>query len=551
MPPGMNGTDVQEPMPGETVDATVDAARDPVANLPPDAPLPGGRDGTTDYQTLPSAVRGADPAAPARATRELVNAPVPGGLKRASDGLTKDTTLSPIEIKGHTGGGAGGAGGSPYGERADLVEAQRKIGEAERTAGLNRAITAQVKADYLQQAQDEAANREAIRLKKEQDRQFAAEEHQKKIELAVEEAKDWELNQGTFLDRNPGGLLMGLGAVFGSVLAARTGQPNEALQMLDKEIDRDLQRQKFAYQRKRDNVDAQKTLYGVMRDRFSDERDAEKAAEIAQRSLVQQRLETLQAQAQPGAERDAVGVMLAHNNMEMGKLQNAEYDRKYKEAMAAQARADAAQKHKEQLALENRKIDLQERHLLVEEKKADAAARAHAEQRAEENVTGYGKALADRKVEAKRQNLGELKGLIEKYGYVPGVGFAAGIKQKLDNPLARAIGNATGVQPPLIPSDVERVGHTAWEQALLHGKVDVTGLGGPEKELATIYQALGGAQTPAEQKALIQRGLDVIKQIEADAGATYGGAPTVEAYRKRRESVAGPQMPASVQLEEK
>jgi hypothetical protein len=160
----------------------------------------------------------------------------------------------------------------------------------------------------------------------ERERQGRAQDAQRRIAEAEQEIAD--TNVQPFTDRSTGSkivaaLAIGLGQ-FGSAL---TGGPNAALEVVNEQIDRDIALQREALGRRADRVAGMRTAYGVMLDRFGDERTAEAAtravmlgkaeqdaarmAAVAQDEVSRRQLETARAELQAEGARQRAAAEIA------------------------------------------------------------------------------------------------------------------------------------------------------------------------------------------------------------------------------------------------
>lgn len=195
----------------------------------------------------------------------------------------------------------------------------------------------------------EATLREDKRQELENQRLARLGEAQAKISAAEQDAKNFEIQDGGFVKRNPGALLAVIGAVFGGALAGRTGQPNTALQSLDAMINRDIQAQKDRYNQKRSSVADAATSYGRLREYFGDERAADLMSEVNIRRNLNDELANMAAKSKNDQFRQTAAIMLQEGRKKelslLDQLTGREIAKMEAQAAAArQARAVEAQR---------------------------------------------------------------------------------------------------------------------------------------------------------------------------------------------------------------
>lgn len=88
-----------------------------------------------------------------------------------------------------------------------------------------------------------------------------------------------------------------LGVALGGAAAARTGGQNQALAILDKAIDQNIEAQKANLAAKRGVAAERRSVLGALREQFGDERQAEAAAKVAYLSRAEMELKGLAAQS--------------------------------------------------------------------------------------------------------------------------------------------------------------------------------------------------------------------------------------------------------------
>ena len=268
------------------------------------------------------------------------NASVPGNVPYA-EGMAPHATGAPVATSARPGGSAGAGGPSapreetnPYAAAADkdpnadsvlpgitnkqaadlwydnhpgtgphnklgyrVGDFGKMMAQGENTARMievggakEAAEAAKLKDLYDQQAND-ANLRIEERKHEESVRQAHVQEQMAKLDSATDDAKKAELDGSSYLSRNPiSGILGALSAIVGGAYAGLTGRENEGLKGLNAAITRDIDIQKYNLDKKQQNVRNQTSLLGQMREQFGDQRDAEKATEIALRQASADKL---------------------------------------------------------------------------------------------------------------------------------------------------------------------------------------------------------------------------------------------------------------------
>lgn len=222
-------------------------------------------------------------------------------------------------------GRAGGWSDSQSPIRRSTFDAERNAlagqGEAEAGLGVAQRLNNAEQSDYMAHAAEDAERRAAEAGLREQNRRDTIEGQNRELQKAISEAKNAKVTHEGFLERNPGAILMGIGAAIGGALSARTGQPNESMKSLDNTIETDLQLQRDAANRKQANVGNQQNIISLMRAKFGDERQADLAAEVAQRNIVGMHLDRLGAKAKDRETEAKIGIVKADNDAKLAELQ--------------------------------------------------------------------------------------------------------------------------------------------------------------------------------------------------------------------------------------
>lgn len=243
---------------------------------------------------------------------------------------------------------------------------------------------------------DELRNMEAERKNREAERNRRLAGAAVKIDEAAAEAQAFEVHDGGLLKRNPGLVLMSIGAIFGAALSARTGQPNDASQAIENVIARDIQAQKDRYAQLRQSATDATNAYGRLKESLGDERTADLVAEANSRKMYADELENM-ANKSNNEEFRRSGLMFAkEQRLKAIDLKRQALGQRVS-AMDAAAAAEAADRKKMLMMQIQHQYDLEK-----ERVKADVALRG----------------------EARKEFLDEQKGLEKRW--VPGFnGFAA------------------------------------------------------------------------------------------------------------------------------
>lgn len=208
--------------------------------------------------------------------------------------------------------------------RRSTYEQQRAalegMGEAEAQYGVAQRLGNAERAAFMAEETERAERRIADARAREQIRALSMELQNRELDKAIAEANDAKVTREGFIERNPGSILMAVGAAIGGALRARTGLPNESLKALDNTMQEDLQLQREAANRKDKAVDRQHNLISMMRTRFGDERQADLAAEMAQRGLVGMHLDRLDAKAKDRETEAKIGIVKADNDQKLADL---------------------------------------------------------------------------------------------------------------------------------------------------------------------------------------------------------------------------------------
>lgn len=422
-----------------------------------------------------------------------------------------------------------GAGSNPL--RQDLADANRRMmgtfdAEKDLTgtlgvekAGRIEAFSSLVEMNAKRMDRDAQLMQEADQIAADRQNAFLARNVELSDQIAKQKTDPGRLMRNADLGTQ---MLVGLGAALGGALAAVNGGPNQALDRLDKIIDRDIHAQELELDNKKASLSERKGLFGQMVAETGDRR----VAAMAARNLMYEAMK-----AKLGADADRLGIPEVRTNAD---LAIAEIDRRQvalqtqgaKEAYASFQQQAAAAAHArvaaEKLAWD-RAMDIKKMEL--EQRKVDVdQAKAGKESAKEDNaaVSDAAKQLADDKVikgKAVIEGLGQA--IDEKTGDIKGLGRADKFRRVVAGP--GAVTPLGMIANKVIgPDDNDLETQRKYEQLGLIYQKDVTGSGGSDAQMEKIGKAFNGAGTMAEKRAVIQMAVDDLKRREglAQAGLT-------------------------------
>lgn len=125
--------------------------------------------------------------------------------------------------------------------------------------------------------------------------------------------------------------------LFGGIAGGMNGSGgNVALDIIKRNVDRDVEAQKFDYERNQSNVRNQMSLYGMLRDQFGDDRNAELATRSGMLEVAKLQIQKQASMAQSAIARAQGLQALGQLNMQQAQLNSQIYTNKYRmQAMAA------------------------------------------------------------------------------------------------------------------------------------------------------------------------------------------------------------------------
>lgn len=183
------------------------------------------------------------------------------------------------------------------------------LGKAQNQSLLTQAQGYRAQAEAVDRALDEARAYESDRKTREADRQRQHSEALAEHKRVEEDArKKLNIDPSRWL-ANPVGFIFGIGL-------AAAGQGKRVTE----EIDREFARQKADAAAAQEGVASHANLLGLMRQRFGDERVADREAQIALTSFAKQKLEGLQLRAKDDQTRAAIGENIATTDAKLADL---------------------------------------------------------------------------------------------------------------------------------------------------------------------------------------------------------------------------------------
>lgn len=161
------------------------------------------------------------------------------------------------------------------------------------SAGAKKAIE---EAAYLKTANDELEKLEAQRLAKEEERQKALDAEMNNLKSTIDEVQNAKVDPNRFWNSKSTGqkVMAGLGMILAGIGGGMTGRGgNAALDVINNAIQNDIDAQKTEIEKLKSIGSMKQNLYGMMRDRFGDERQAEAAAKAAYFQRVEMQLKEM------------------------------------------------------------------------------------------------------------------------------------------------------------------------------------------------------------------------------------------------------------------
>lgn len=332
---------------------------------------------------------------------------------------------------------------------------------------------------------------------------------------------------------------LGIGAVLGGMMAGLQGGDNKFMDHIDRMVDRDVNDQRSAIESKRAGLAARQNMYGQLLQQTGDRRLADLQLRNLQLEAIKQEtkaradaLKTPEILAQ--SDKIRAGIDLKQDALRTAMLEHKQQQLQAQAAAAAAARmaavkySDERQDKIAELGLKKDQLTLEQRKADIEEKKAVGDVN--------KETAAMSKELSDPKLAQGRAAVEQAKGELAKVGPndgLPGIGpagdFRAGLKPEGINSLnvgAHLVNKLAGL------SDQERVNRQNWDSIKLQYQQQITGSGASEKEREMLSKAFEGAKTPAEQRNAIAKAAAVFSQVEKRTVAGYSPA-AVQTYKQR------------------
>jgi hypothetical protein len=474
-------------------------------------------------------------SAPPLQAMETPLAPVTGAL-------ALNPSLATVGRPGMGGSPGGGGGNSLYN---NFLAAQKKQIEL---VGNERDITgdigaAQVGKTMAMADRDEA---EAARQQQEANDQRAIEQTAANKTLAVLEDQQRKIDELGSMKVDPSRLFRNMdtahefawiiAGIGGGMLQGLTGSgSNQALDRLDRAIDRDINAQLAEIDNKKATIQARQSLVGQMIQATGDRRSGVMAA----KNMM---LESAKLKLKADADRLGIPEVRARNELAVNvigqKQQGMATDfarMKYETEQRAAAAALAAQKAAEKEAWERsiKMIELGQKQDELKIKANETAGKT--QDKTDERVQKLGTALADPKLQQGRAVTDALAAQLEKTPkgeQLNGLGFGS-----------RLVGGLPGGEH-LLP-DQANVNRQNYQDFLGVLRQMRTGSGGSEREMEAIRKEAEGASTAAERANVIRKAQAFF--LAQETAARAGAGPEASAqYDANKQAIAG-QMPASVQ----
>lgn len=283
--------------------AKMDAAGQPAGIPQAPAPIPGGvqvasNDPSVDQQIAASLTQpqSATPQASAPEAGHMPQTALVAPQSTGPDARTQQANSDVGQIMG-------GMGQEQKGLSDSFKVGQKQADEA---------------AGFIHQARLQNEAMEAQRQQVEDARQAEANTQYQKVQKAADEAAQaGKIDPNHFWESRSTGqkIMAAIGIALGGIGGGLSGHGgNVAMDVINKAIDRDIDAQKFNASHKQSTFQNQMGIYGMMRQRFGDERQAEAATRMAYLQNVEMQLKDTAAKYQSPE-------MQAKFNMLAGQLQ--------------------------------------------------------------------------------------------------------------------------------------------------------------------------------------------------------------------------------------
>jgi hypothetical protein len=400
---------------------------------------------------------------------------------------------------------AGGGGGMPS-NRAEIVGAMKAGGEADqgllRAQATSQAQLADMQDEQRYAAEHRMAEREARRSQRDQllDRQMG------QLQESIDNVSRTQFDSGRIF-KNPGGVLMAIGAALGGGAAARVTGRNDGQVALQAALDRDFNEQKANAEVKSEKARLQGNLVQQMRSVFGDREQADLAAEITHKEMAAMQIAAL-------GSRSKVPEIQAQAQKLAAEVRGQVATMKERWQQQAAATAAAVEEKMWKRSMELRKLQLEAEKIRGEsgkEVEAGASRIASQVQSAKIPLTEAG---------AKR---------------------ALSSLDKGASPLnTNAVANQFAMAFPLVykfmagdDAAASQQDYANFKNQLLH---DLSGAAISDSEMKRLAQALEGSSTPADRRRAIGNALEALDSARANIYA--GERPeSLNRYQQRLERV--------------
>lgn len=222
-------------------------------------------------------------------SKETFAKPVPAGMQLGGASQPMQLTMPVPPKPVYVAGGWGPSSRSGVikltgDEKANFANADENLQQANETHTQVAAQTADMVAAKLNGQQAGIERADADMQRREHDRNLAGQEAVSKLQTLTKDVNDAaNIDPQKFWDDKPGfaKVIAAIGVAVGGFVAGRTGGPNQALDQIERAIDRNVDAQKARFAAARGKLDEQKGVYATMRQQFGDERMADEAAKHA------------------------------------------------------------------------------------------------------------------------------------------------------------------------------------------------------------------------------------------------------------------------------
>ena len=313
----------------------------------------------------------------------------------------------------------------------------------------------------------------------------------------------------------------------GAVADGATGRENRALAQFEKQMERDINAQKFAYETGMNRLDQQRNAYALALQKYGSEDAAANVARMSYLDAAKMKIEQAMESANGDQAKNKLDAMYADIEGKRADLlakTTTIVQAKAAEPMVRDPETGAVvplSKYNERMWQRGEKQFGSRLDATKEVTVQGAKEGASRQDKTQAEVAKYyedtskpeyieGKQLAEKLYAALPR---KADGTIDRTKGLPGIGKGADVREAIApadsiNP-ARMVANAViGLSPE------EREMRLNYGRAGMAYRHAVTGAGGGEKELADIETKFAGAKTPVEQAAAIEHAHNVYSRLE-------------------------------------